>query len=285
MADYTGAIEMLVPDAFVFPDAWGNTRKFLVLHKTAGGSTAQGIAQWFQSGAAGAHTSVHYAVGLDGAIVQVVREKDGAGGNCCLEAGHDAFWPTDINLNLITFSIENVDSSLDNSNPMPQTQKDALFPLVKDICTRHNIPMRPADAQGGIAGHNSIAAQSRAHCPGNFAWDELWTYLKEKGGNTMQGIPPKWTDDGTTLTAPNGHRVVRGFRDFILKYGQWPADNWPLEEEHAQSPLEFGNIHLGSGTQQMFRWTCLEWTPQNGVFVMWIGQELLALRAKLAQKP
>jgi len=281
MADYANSIQMLVPDAFVFIDAWGVTRKFLCLHKTAGGSTAQGVAQWFQSGAGGAHTSVHYIVGLDGTVVQCVRERDGAGGNCCLEAGHAAFWPTDINLNLVTFSIESVDSALDNSTPMPQAQKAGLFPLVLDLCRRQHIPMRPADANGGIAGHNSIAPLTRKNCPGNFAWAELWTYL-DQNKDTQMGVPQHWHDNGKTLTAPNGHKVTQGFRDYILSHS-WDANNYPLEEEHTQTPLEISDPALGTGTQQIFRWAGLEWTPQRGVFVSWIGQELLALRAQKAQ--
>jgi N-acetyl-anhydromuramyl-L-alanine amidase AmpD len=176
--------QMLVPDECVFINSGGYVRKFLVLHKTAGGSSAQNVAAWFQSGAGGARTSTHYIVGLDGTIVQTVRERDGAGGNCCLESGHAPFWPTDINLNLISFSIECVDPTSDNSTPMPDAQKRALFPLIRDICTRNNIPMRPADAHGGIAGHYSIAPLSRARCPGNYPWDDLWTYLAG-GGSTM----------------------------------------------------------------------------------------------------
>jgi N-acetyl-anhydromuramyl-L-alanine amidase AmpD len=181
-------VEMLVPDAYVFKNSNGYQRKWLVLHKTAGGSTAQNVASWFQSGAGGAYTSVHYIVGLDGVIVRCVREQDGAGGNCCLESGHDAFWPTNVNLNWVTFSIENVDPTTDNSTPMPTAQKQSLFWLVKDLCTRQSIPMRPADNNGGIAGHNSIAPQSRARCPGNFAWNELWAFLK--GASTV--TPNKW---------------------------------------------------------------------------------------------
>lgn len=179
------SIQMLVPDAFVFPQSGGQTRRWLVLHKTAGFHTAQDVAHYFQSGApqAGgtfAKTSVHYVVGLDGTIVQCVRETDGAGGNGLLEAGHDAFWPSDINLNLVTFSIEHVDPAIDNSTPVPDAQKQASFQLIYDICQRWHIPMRPADGNGGITGHFSIDPQSRARCPGNYPWNDLWAYLKGK---------------------------------------------------------------------------------------------------------
>jgi N-acetyl-anhydromuramyl-L-alanine amidase AmpD len=182
MVSNPGVIQMLVPNQYIWPNI-RNLRRFLVLHKTAGFETAQEVAAYFQAGAPQAdgtlaETSAHYVVGLDGTVVQVVREVDAAGANCCLEAGHDPFWPTDINLNFITFSIESVDPAQDNSTPMPLVQQRALFLLVYDLCTKWNIPMRPADVSGGIAGHASIAPLTRARCPGNFPWDALWAYLK-----------------------------------------------------------------------------------------------------------
>ncbi len=94
-------------------------------------------------------------------------------------------------------------------------------------------------------------------------------------------VPPGWHDDGATLTAPNGHRIVRGFREYVLA-NHWHPANMPLQEELGHNPLEESNPALGAGTQQVFNWTALEWTPARGVFVAWIGQELLRLRADKA---
>jgi hypothetical protein len=115
------------------------------------------------------------------------------------------------------------------------------------------------------------------------AADQVWAArIDATGGQIwiMQRllIPEGWHDDGTTLTAPNGHHVIKGFREYLLTR-EWPAANWPLEDEHHLTPLEVSNPSLGGGSQQIFRWTVLEWTPQRGVFEMWTGQELLALRA------
>ena len=101
-----------------------------------------------------------------------------------------------------------------------------------------------------------------------------------QGGNM---VPKDWHDDGTTLTAPNGHKVVRGFRDYVLSH-YWDPGNYPLEEEVGRNPLEESNPSLGAGTQQVFRWTVLEWTQQRGVFVAWVGQEFLKLRQNLTNK-
>lgn len=66
------------------------------------------------------------------------------------------------------------------------------------------------------------------------AYKVLWTLTKE---GPMSGIPAGWHDDGSILTAPNGHRVVRGFRDHILA-ADWPAALQPVNEEYASQ----GNI-------------------------------------------
>ena len=108
---------------------------------------------------------------------------------------------------------------------------------------------------------------------------QIW--IMERIPGAPINVPSGWRDDGTTLTAPNGHRVVKGFRSYILSH-TWPPANYPLEEEHNQDPLEHSNPALGSGSQQAFRWTVLEWTPRRNVFEMWTGQELLELRKLIA---
>jgi N-acetyl-anhydromuramyl-L-alanine amidase AmpD len=264
-----GAIWMPVPANNIFPNYWGNTPKWLVIHKTASGGTAQDIANFFINDPAEA--SSHYIIGLDGTLVQCVSESDGAGANGILETGHAAYLPANINLNCLTLSIEHVDASPQNSTALTDAQKATSFKLIHDICVRHNIPMRAGDANGGIIKHADIAPIDRALCPNNYPWTELFAYL---GGNM---IPTGWKDDGTTLTAPNGVKAVAGFREYVLA-DNWDKDNWPLQAEAARTPLEDSNPSLGGGTWQPFRWTTLEYTTKRGVFVAWTGQELLYLR-------
>ena len=94
----------------------------------------------------------------------------------------------------------------------------------------------------------------------------------------VPNIPTGWRDDGSTLTAPNGHRVVLGFRRYVLTHA-WDSANVPLQEENARNPLEIARPSLGSGTQQIFNWTTLEWYTNQSVFIGWSGPELLKLRA------
>lgn len=272
-------IEMLVPDAYVFPDFWGNTPSYLILHRTAGFQTAQDVAAYFQSGSNGLEVSSHYVVGLDGTIVQCVRETDGAGANGVIEAGADPWWTG--NPNLVTYSIESVDPTSDNSTVMPEAQKAALFWLIADLCTRRHIPMRPADGSGGITGHFSIDPQSRRDCPGqNFPWAELWAYLK---GATHMPIPQGWKDDGTKLVAPNGHYAVKGFRSHILNAPSWDAGDVPLEEEQSVPQVEL-HTGRGAGTRQLTMFHLLVYTDAMGVKESACGAEIQAAYNKISDQ-
>ena len=91
-------------------------------------------------------------------------------------------------------------------------------------------------------------------------------------------VPSGWHDDGVTLTASNGHKVIGDFRRHVLTHA-WGSTNLPLEEENTRNPLEESNPSLGSGIQQVFNWTTLEWTETRGLFEAWTGQELMKVRA------
>lgn len=99
------------------------------------------------------------------------------------------------------------------------------------------------------------------------------------------GVPTGWKDDGTTLTAPNGMKVVLGFRAYVLAHA-WDAANVPLENEVHLPQLEDSNPALGAGTRQLFVGqngpAVLEYTPDRGVFVGYAGQELFKVKMELA---
>lgn len=285
MISEPGAIPILNSNCFAGRN--GYTPKFIILHGTAGGSSAQNIAAYFQ-GTQNSNNpvSANYVVDREGVVVQCNNESDGAWANGPITgpAGvggdgihHDAWWDSGINPNLLTISIELVKPSDDNSDVITQAQQDACFVLVRDICQRWSIPARAADANGGITGHFSMDPVNRSRCPGTFPWNELWAFLQ--GGNSMAGIPQGWHDDGQTLTAPNGIQVIQGFRDWVLA-NSWDAGNWPLMSVQALNPVEIGNPSLGAGTVQPFRTSVLAWTKTRGVYLMWIGQEYTALYLK-----
>lgn len=156
---------------------------YIILHGTAGGTSATAIANWFRSTNPASNVSAHYIIGQDGMLIQCVDEDDWAWANGFLSAGHDPWWQDNINPNWVTISIEHVKSAVDNSNALTDAQKLASFALIKRICQRWDIPMRAADGTGGITGHYSIDPVNRSQCPGTFPWDELWSVLK--GSETM----------------------------------------------------------------------------------------------------
>lgn len=203
MVDENGAI--WIQNSNYFPNRNGNTPRYIVLHSTAGGSSAQGIANYFASTQGGSNpVSSHYIVGTDGAIVQCIAESDGAYGNGYISGlsgtsgdgigngYHDSWWGNDGNPNNISISIEHVKSATDNSNTLTAEQQQASFTLIQHICQRHNIPMRKADASGGITGHYSIDPVNKALCPGPYPWQELWKFLGETNTvTTLEGFPMK----------------------------------------------------------------------------------------------
>lgn len=277
MVDYAQAV--WIPNNNFFPNT--GKKSFLILHGTAGGDTAQGIANYFKGTEGTANpVSSHYIVGKDGTVVQCIAEKDGSYGNGIV---NNPNWTG--NPNYYTISIEHVKSTSDNSEPLTPAQQAASFALIKDICQRNGIGMHDADDTTGITGHFSIDPVNRSRCPGTFPWDALWAYLAN-GGN--MNVPNGWSDDGHTLKATDGTPVILGFRDHVLN-SNWDPANIPLEAEHHDIILEQSNTALGDGQSQMFRKTRMEFNKKMGVFEGWLGQELLwyqkqyqALLAKVA---
>ncbi len=97
------------------------------------------------------------------------------------------------------------------------------------------------------------------------------------------GVPTGWTDVNNVLTAPNGVKVVHGFRDYVLAHN-WDPGNIPVDVEFGTSLLEASNPSLGGGTQQLFNWTMLGWNAARGVFFEWGVRELAFCRQQVQSK-
>lgn len=185
MPDESGAIWL--PNNNYFPDRNGHSPHYVILHGTAGFTSAEEVAHFFKSTEAGDNpVSTHYIIGLDGEIVQCIKEKHGAYANGGISGikgisgngtHRDRWWSKDLNPNLITISIEHVKLSRDNSDNLTEPQKEASFCLVEHICQRHAIPRHLANKHGGITGHYSMDPINRWFCPGPYPWEELITYL------------------------------------------------------------------------------------------------------------
>lgn len=268
---YPGAVWK--PSANFWTGRGGISPKWIIDHGTAGPNAVA----WLTS-PDNTDSSAHFVITVDGTVYQLVDTDDSAWGNGVLESGHDPWWTADINPNLQTISIEHEKLDVNNANPITDAQKKSSFALQTWLCNQYHIRKAPANADGGITGHYSISPGTRMHCPGNYPWNDLWAALGITGGGstTMATVPQGWTDDGTTLTAPNGIKVVLGFRDFVLANGAtWGKDNWPLEEEHNANPLEYSNPGLGGGRQQTFRLCMLGYIPGRPVLVEFLGQEFM----------
>ncbi len=164
-----------IPSDNYFPERSGHTPRWIIIHGTAGFTSAQEVGYYFQQ----ADVATHYTIGRDGVIVQSISEQHGAYSNGGVTEGHDPWWSVSLNPNLVTISIEHVKPSRDNSDELTDVQRDASFHLIEHICQRYDIPLHWADSQGGITGHYSMDPVHRGFCPGPYPWNELFAYLSK----------------------------------------------------------------------------------------------------------
>lgn len=101
----------------------GNRVSLIVLHTTVG--TMDATIATFQN--PGRLASAHYVVGLDGRLVQMVKESD--------TAYHAGDW----NVNLTSIGIEHVDDGNYNGPRTPELYATSST-LVGELCTRYSIP-------------------------------------------------------------------------------------------------------------------------------------------------
>lgn len=217
-----------MPNSSYFPKRNGFLPRYIIIHGTAGGTSAAAIATYFQNEQGGpTSSSAHYIIGVEGEIIQTVLEGDGAWSNGLLSTGHDTFWQESINPNLLTISIEHCKPSTNNSDELSPAQKASSFELVRWICSTWKIPMRWADANGGITGHYSIDPINRWNCPGPYPWDELFSYLNGGGDvatvltlDQAGSFVDKANSNDTTWKFKNGFLVGHGILSFYRTVGQ-----------------------------------------------------------------
>jgi lysozyme len=107
-------------------------------------------------------------------------------------------------------------------------------------------------------------------------------FLGETKPMATTTIPLGWHDDGKTLTASNGDKVVLGFRAYVLAHS-WNPDNVPLGEEYHADPAELHNPQSGAGQIQIFRDCVLVYrTDGRGVVTMAAGDEIAECYVQIA---
>ena len=245
-AEYPGATWAPIP-GFGFPMGahGGNTPLFIILHGTASGDgTAQQQVAFFQGNN---QHGVHFVIGKDGAVFQMVQLADAAYGNCCVDPApaHAPFWDTILqrfpNLNCCTISIEHCKIAADNSDPLTPAQQDASFKLVAWLCKTLNIPARPADVSGGITGHFSLNGINRVNCPGTYPWQALWSYLTGGKGNNGMLIqhPTQELRLDLVYVGPDGN---------VYRSHNGGAGGWPSTVENWSNPSKSFAPMTASGT-------------------------------------
>lgn len=165
--------------------------RYLILHYTVT-DTPHSIALF--TGHGGAEVSVHYLLTDEPTptIYGIVDESRAA-----WQAGSDAGWKNDRNLNLTSIGIEIVNAGwTDGPNgriwaPFPQRQIDTLIPLVKDIMARHHI--KPEN----VLGHADVAPQRKQDPGAAFPWKRL----------AAEGIVP-WPDETVAEAKRAGYEAA-----------------------------------------------------------------------------
>ena len=208
-------------------DRQGVQPKYIVLHGTAGGSSAEAVANYMKSTVGGSSpVSTHFVIGQDGHIVQCVPLSLAAWGNGILTAGHTSYLPENVNPNLLTLaSIEFVKASTDNSDALTPEQETSGFSLIACICDTYDIPKMAGGADGGIIRHADIDPVNRSRCPGTFSYGKLWNYLSNGGNTTMIDLSNPTVashfsgTDNTMWKCTNGFVIGHAILDFYRKFG------------------------------------------------------------------
>lgn len=157
----------------------------VVLHYTGMPDAASAI-KWLANPQS--KVSAHYVVTEDGQIVRMVDEAKRA-----WHAGR-SHWRGIDDVNSASIGIEIVNPGHEwGYRPFPDTQIEALIPLLSDITSRHRI------TRGNVVGHSDIAP-ARKIDPGElFPWSKLARLRLALPRPTRNLIDPHWSDGGFML--------------------------------------------------------------------------------------
>lgn len=129
------------------------TPQILVIHIMAG--TLVGTDSWFATPAS--QVSSHYGIGLNGEIHQYIDEKNRAWHAGRVDHPSFSLYKPNVNPNDYTIGIEHEGQDLSTA---PHNQLQASADLIKDICTRWNIPID----REHIIGHYQVYS-IKSGCP------------------------------------------------------------------------------------------------------------------------
>ena len=186
--------------------------RYVVIH-TMVGTIASANARFQQ---ASEQASAHYGVGLDGRIVQWVREEDAA--------WHAGNFP----VNLDSIGIEHEDGGRFD-DPRPDALYTASAALVRDICQRYGIPI---DAQH-IRPHNAFSA---TRCPDALDIDRI---IREAGAGSAAPLPAA---SPRTHVVQDGETMALIAREFGVSLDALERANPELERGHQWNLIFRGDV-------------------------------------------
>lgn len=223
------------------PD-WTNAdpNTWITLHTMVG--WMQGTINAFLSAARQASST--YGVGLDGTIVQFVKESDAPWTNGTMQG---------VGSNLDSITIECEDGGNFNGPRTPEMY-EALAQLVADIHRRHAIPLIHRRASGGVLGHRECDGASTA-CPDSLGVDATVA----RANDIVNGVPLPTP----TPPAPTPTPVVT----VVTPYKAIPGVvfDTPTNDRsyliYATNQFDMGNIaEIGAPVS----WIEAKWTPDHG---------------------
>lgn len=132
--------------------------------------------------------SAHYCIAEDGQVVRLVDDDKRA-----WHAGK-SYWRGITDVNSASIGIELVNPGHEHGyHPFPETQMNALIPLIAEIVRRHGI------TRGNIVGHSDVAP-ARKQDPGElFDWERLAGLRLALPRPHKYLVDPHWTDGGFLL--------------------------------------------------------------------------------------
>lgn len=140
--------------------------------------------------------AVTYMVAKDGRVAQFESDSWNHWGNGVVSDGADPWW-NEATANLCSISIEHEKWAKDNSDILTIAQARASFDLIAWLCRMYQIPMRVADAAGGITPHSRVNPVYRGYCPGPYPWADMLGAIRAP----HVYVPAGWRDDGVILRA------------------------------------------------------------------------------------
>jgi N-acetylmuramoyl-L-alanine amidase len=153
-----------------------------MVHRTAGHTTNQQLLNYWNQTCQSSHFGINWT-GDQHDIWQFVDLWNGAGANCCPEAGcHQFFARRGGNANTYTISVEVCTPNTANQGLMQQGQEEALIYLIRTVCKELGIPTQYYSTYwngyedsytfidtnaGGVGMHRDTNPRNKRMCPGD----------------------------------------------------------------------------------------------------------------------